>query len=169
MTDSSRLQSSTGRLVALGHSESERDITGSLEEQRQQILSEIRFEILKQERRAGKSEADVRELQQRITFKSNGIQYLSRRNHGTNKHDFLEYCLYKNDHCGEAQNQGIQDMDELRTSQVSQIDELSRQQLRESPSTIKEPTAQISELQERVNFMNDPSESQEADSVCSGR
>ena len=34
MSDSSRLQSSTGRLVAMGHPESERDIIGILEAQR---------------------------------------------------------------------------------------------------------------------------------------
>ena len=66
MTDSSRLQSSTTRPVAFGHSESERDITRILEEQRQQPLSEAHTEILKQECRAEKAEADTRELQQQI-------------------------------------------------------------------------------------------------------
>ena len=37
-------------------------------------------------------------------------------------------------------------MEQLRRNQVSQIGEFSREQLRESPSTIKELTAQISDL-----------------------
>ena len=66
MTDSSRLQSSTTKPVAFGHSESERDIIRILEEQRQQPLSEAHTEILKQECRAEKAEAHIRELQQQI-------------------------------------------------------------------------------------------------------
>ena len=63
---------------------------------------------------------------------------------------------------------GIQEIDELR-SQGRQIDELSRQRLKESQSSINELTAQITELQERVDFMNDSREFQEIDPVCSGR
>ena len=66
MTDSSRLQSSTTKPVAFGHSESERDITRILEEQRQQALSEAHTDILKQECRAEKAAADTLELQQQI-------------------------------------------------------------------------------------------------------
>ena len=50
VSDPSRLQTSTGRPVALMHSESERNFRTILEEQRQQ-LSDAHSEMLKQERR----------------------------------------------------------------------------------------------------------------------
>ena len=54
----------------------------------------------------------------------------------------------------------IHEIDELR-SQGRQIDELSRQRLKESQSSINELTAQFREPQERVDFMNDSREFQE--------
>ena len=52
----------------------------------------------------------------------------------------------------EAHIREMQEMEQLRRSQVSQIDELSRQRLGESQSTIKEFTAEVSELQDRVTI-----------------
>ena len=60
-------------------------------------------------------------------------------------------------------------MDGLKSVQGRQIDEFSRQQLRDSQSTIDKFTARMSELQEIVNFMNHSGEFQEVDSVRSGR
>ena len=151
MTDSSRLQSSTGDLLLLVHSESEKDITGILEEQRQQILSDARSEIWKQERRAEKAEADIRALQQQI--RSNQIEFSISHEESRNEQARLLGILSLQERAlREAHIQGIQELKKLRGSQVSQIDELSRQQLQESQSTIEELMAQIGELQERVNF-----------------
>ena len=58
VTDSSRLQTSTERPVALGHSEAERNFRSIFEEQRQQVLSEAHSEILKQKN------AELRKLRQ---------------------------------------------------------------------------------------------------------
>ena len=66
MTDSSRLQTSTVRPVASRHSESERTFRSILEEQRQLLLSKAHTEILEQECRAEKAEADIRELQRQV-------------------------------------------------------------------------------------------------------
>ena len=65
-SDSSRLQVSTERPVALMLSESETNLRSILAEQRQQLLSEVHSEILKQESRAEKAETDIRELQRQI-------------------------------------------------------------------------------------------------------
>ena len=50
------------------------------------------------------------------------------------------------------QERAIQEVEELKSVQERQTDELSRRKLRESQSTIKDLTPQISELQERVIF-----------------
>ena len=49
------------------------------------------------------------------------------------------------------------------------IDEFSRHELRESHATIHELTAQMQELQDRVNRMNDSGEVQDIESIRSGK
>ena len=48
------------------------------------------------------------------------------------------------------------------------IDELSRNEMRESHDTVQRLTSQIQELQERVNCMNDSGEFQEIESNYNG-
>ena len=49
------------------------------------------------------------------------------------------------------------------------IDEISRNELRDSHATIQELTSQIQELQEQINHMNDSREFQDVESICSGK
>ena len=60
-------------------------------------------------------------------------------------------------------------MGELKRAQEMRSDEFSRNELRESHVTIHELTSQIQELQERMNYMNDSREFEDAESICSGK
>ena len=62
----------------------------------------------------------------------------------------------------------MRDMEELQKSHVLQVDELSMRKLTEDQNTIVEPGAQIQELQNDVNCMNDSRDFKDAESVRSG-
>ena len=135
--DSCRLETSTERPVALMHSESERNFRSILEEQRQQLLSESPSEISKQERRAEKAETDMRELQRQVqsTRMEFGHNCEKSRRERAQLYEALsvqERALLEN------RIRGIQEVEELRRNQERQIDQLSRQKLRESQPTIDE-------------------------------
>ena len=49
------------------------------------------------------------------------------------------------------------------------FDEFSWNDLRESHATVQELTSQIQELQDRMNYMNDSSKIQDAESICTGK
>ena len=49
------------------------------------------------------------------------------------------------------------------------IDEFSRNELRESHATMQELTSQVQEFEEKVNFLNDSTEFQDTESICSGK
>ena len=57
------------------------------------------------------------------------------------------------------------EMEELKRAQEMQIDEFSRQELRERKATIHELISQIQDLQEKVNCMNDSREFQDVESI----
>ena len=59
----------------------------------------------------------------------------------------------------------------MKSVQEMRIDEFSRPELREreSQAISHELTSQIQESQDRVNFMNDSREFQDAESTCSGK
>ena len=59
-------------------------------------------------------------------------------------------------------------MEELQKSHVLKVGELSRRKLTEDQNTMKELRAQIQELQNEVNCMNDSRDSKDAESVRSG-
>ena len=59
-------------------------------------------------------------------------------------------------------------MEELQ-SQELRIDEIFRQELRESQADISELTSPIQELQEGINLMDDTGMFQDVESACSGR
>ena len=69
----------------------------------------------------------------------------------------------------ETQIRSIHEVEKLKRAQEMRVDEFSVQKLRESHATIQELTSQIQELQERVNFLNDSRESQDRESICSGK
>ena len=60
-------------------------------------------------------------------------------------------------------------MEELTISWEMRIDEFSRNELKESHATIQELISKNSELQERVNCMNDSGVFQDVESICSGK
>ena len=59
-------------------------------------------------------------------------------------------------------------MEELRKFQGSTFDTISRRKLVENQDTILELTSKIQELQNEINFMNDSTDFQDAESVRSG-
>ena len=63
----------------------------------------------------------------------------------------------------------IQEVEELYRAQEMRIDEFSRQKIeRKSGDNTRDHIAQMQELQERVNLMNDSREFQDVESGCSG-
>ena len=67
----------------------------------------------------------------------------------------------------ETRIRNVRDMEELQKSHVLKEDELSRRKLTEDPNTIMELRAQIQELQNEVNCMNDSRDFKDAESVRS--
>ena len=57
----------------------------------------------------------------------------------------------------------------MKRAQEMRSDEYSRQELRENQATLQELNSQIQELQDRVNLMNDSTEFQDVESMCSGK
>ena len=55
----------------------------------------------------------------------------------------------------------IHELGEMKRTQELRVDELSVQKLRESHETMQRLTSQVQELQERMNYLNDPGESHE--------
>ena len=62
----------------------------------------------------------------------------------------------------------LNEMEELKRFQGSTFDELSRRRLIEDRDTVRELIAEIQELQNEINFMNDSRDFQDAESVRSG-
>ena len=173
MTDSSRLQTSRVRPVASRHSESERTFRSILEEQRQLLFSKAHSEILKQGCRAEKAEAekgdaDIGELQRQV--RSNRVEIGHTYKESRRERAQLDELSLQERALRETGIRGIQEVEELKRAQERQnCDEPSRQKLRENQSTIDELTAQISELQERLIYIDDSREFQGVAPVCSGR
>ena len=69
----------------------------------------------------------------------------------------------------EARNRYSQEVGGVKRAQELRTDELSRQELRDSQFTVNELTAQIQELPDKVNYMNDSREFQDVESASSSR
>ena len=69
----------------------------------------------------------------------------------------------------EVRDRSSQEMEELMRVQDWSMDEFFRQELRESQCAATQLTAQIQELQDKVNNMNDSREFQDVEAVCSSR
>ena len=69
----------------------------------------------------------------------------------------------------EVRDRSSQEMEELMRAQDWGMDEFSRQELRESQCAVTQLTAQIQELQDKANNMNDSREFQDVEAVCSSR
>ena len=68
----------------------------------------------------------------------------------------------------EALLKSLNEMEELTRFQGSTFDEFSRRRMIEDRDTILELTAKIQELENEVNYMNDPRDFKDAESVRSG-
>ena len=69
----------------------------------------------------------------------------------------------------EARNRYAQEVEELKRAQDWRTDEFSRPDLRESQFTVDEFTAQIQELQNKMNSTNNSRELRDVESACSWR
>ena len=152
-------------------SESENDARLVLEEQRDQLLSEARSEVLKQECRADFLDCSIRELQRqmhssRMEVDHTNLGYETSRREQARLHEEL---AQRKRAVQETERRSSHAVEELKRPQEMQIDEFSRQELRESQATKHELTSQIQELQDRVNLVNDSREIQDVESVCSGK
>ena len=120
MTDSSRLPTSTVRPVASRHSESERTFRSILDEHRQLLLSKAHSEILKQECRAEKAEADIRELQRQV--RSNRMEIGHTYEESRRERAQLDEELSLQERAlRETGIRGIQEVEELKRAQERQI------------------------------------------------
>ena len=63
----------------------------------------------------------------------------------------------------------MHDMGEMKRAQELRVDEDSVQKFRESHDTIQRLTAQVQELQERMNYLSDSGEFHEVESSSSGQ
>ena len=138
-----------------------------LERQREQILGEVRSEIQKHELQA---ESDRRSIQ---VFTASQRMEIDHANAGCeqSRRDQLllqEEPSEQNRALRETRVRDMRDMAELQKSHVLKVDELSRRKLTEGQNTVMELRAQIQELQNEVNRMNDPRDFKDAESVRSG-
>ena len=69
----------------------------------------------------------------------------------------------------EIRIRNMRDMEELQKSHVFKVEELSRRKLTEDQNTVMELRAQIQELQNEVNCMNDSRDFKDAESQSAAR
>ena len=135
-------------------SESENDTKFILEEQRDQLLSEAKSEVRKQECRADFLDCAIRVLQRQIHSSRMEIDHtnLAPRRELARLHEEL---AQRERALREPHTKSIHEVEELKRAQEMRIDEFSRHGLRESQATLRDLTLQItgaarkSELYER--------------------
>ena len=137
------------------------------EEQRDHPLAEAKSEILKQECKV--DTLDTRELQRqaysnRLETDCVNYGYEESRREQARLHEEL---AQRGKSLRETRIRNINEVEELKRAQEMRIDELSRNELRESHATTQEITSQIQELQERMYYMNDSGKFQDVESFCS--
>ena len=140
------------------------------ESESEQLLAEAKSELLKQECRADCGETHIRELQRQIESQRMESNYTISGNEALRREQarLHEELAQRDRALREAHIRSLHDVQEMKRVQEMRTDEFSRQQLRGSQNTINELTSQIQELQDQVDFMNDPREFREVESVCSG-
>ena len=130
----------TGKLEERNGSNAQ--IRTSLDEQRQMIIAEYCEKIGHHELQAARAEEERRILQEELWRQQK---------------DF-----------GEAHQQNLTEMEELRKFQSSTFDTLARRELIEDQNTILELSGRVQELQNEVNCMNDSRDFQDVESIRSG-
>ena len=80
-----------------------------------------------------------------------------------------EELLRKEKALRDTQIRSMHEFENMKRTQVQQVDEMSIQKLRENHETIQHLTSQLQQLQEQMNFMNSSGEFQDIESNYSGR
>ena len=121
------------------------------------MLAEAKSEVRKQECRAHFLDSSVRDFQRQLD--SNRLEiYCTNQGHEESRKGQVrlhEELAERERVLRETQIRSIHEVGELKRAQEMRMDEFSGNELRESHATIQEPTSQIQELQERMNYMND--------------
>ena len=128
-----------------------------LERQREQILADCQAEIREHEFQADHDRRSTQELNGVIESQRREIY---RAHQGDEQHRRDQPLLHEqlseqNRDLREAHMKSLNEMEQLKQFQGSTFDEFSRRRLIEDRDTILELTAQIQELQNEVNCMND--------------
>ena len=132
-----------------------------LEEQRDQLLSEAKSEIMKQECRVEFADGNIRDLNRRIQSHSMEIDHTNigyeqaRREQARLHEDLAE----RERACRETHIRSIREMEDLKRAQELRVDEFSRRRLIKNQVTINE----------LINCMSDLKEFQDVESFRSGR
>ena len=143
-----------------------------LGEQRSQIRSEARFELLLQETRAEHAVDSIQNLSRQLCSQDAEICRRGQEECGVaqQEHVLLRSELQSRERVPEeARNRYLQEVEELKRAQELRTDEFSRKEFRESKFIVNELTAQIQELQDKVTFLNDSREFQDVESACYSR
>ena len=121
---------------------------------RDDLLIQARSELMKQEHKVESLNNCINELQQQAYAQR---LYLENTHHGY----VLNLEEYKCDY-----KETMHEMGEMKRAQQFRVDEFSAQKLRESHETIQRLTSQV---QERMNYLNDSGELHEVESNYSGK
>ena len=109
------------------------------------VLAEAKSEVRKQECRADFLDSSVRDLQNNlipIVWKSI-VPIKALKNLEMSKPDFMKNQLSEKEYCEKLKSEVIHEVGELKRAQEMRMDEFSRNELKESHSTIQELTSQV--------------------------
>ena len=147
------------------------------EEQRNQILSDTRSEIDMQELRSENADMALRESNRQIhshrmePYHTNQVYENSRRAQAWLQAELENRERAQQETCFRT----LQEVEELKmngstqaeSTLESRADDLSRQDLRESQSTVNQLTVQIQEFQDKVDSLNDPRDFRDLETASS--
>ena len=128
------------------------------------LLSQAKFERMRQEHQVGSLNNCISELQQQACAQRLELQdaqhgYIESRREQVRLQE--EFSM-KEKVLRDAQIRSMHEMGEIR------VDEISVQKLRENHETIQKVSCQLQEMQEQMNSMTDSRELQDVESNCSG-
>ena len=140
-----------------------------LERQKEQILAEVRTEVLKHEVQADSDRRSIQELNGIIESQRRKIDHTVASDEQLRRDQLLlqEQLSEQNRDLRVVLIKSLHEMEELKRVQGSRFDEFSRRRSIENQDTIHELTARIQELQNEVDCMNDSSVFEDAESVRS--
>ena len=142
-----------------------------LEGNKDQLLSQEKSELMRQEHQVGSHNDCISELQQhafaqRLELQDAQHGYIESRREQIRLQEELSM---KEKVLQDTQIRSMHEIGEKKRPQELRVDEFSVQKLRENPETIQRLTSQMQEMQEQMNSMNDPGEFQDVESNHGGR